>query len=122
MVSTNEFEFEVDGVRRGFKFGTYALRVISKETGIADIKEIFKRIEQGDLDVLGKFYYGSAVHYAKSKTPKLKDEDIDFDEVAVSDWMDMIGQDKIAEMTLQLLESYQPKNSQPPMTTGANSQ
>jgi hypothetical protein len=119
---TNEFEFDINGVRRGFKFGTYAIHVISKETGIADIKEIFKRIELGDISVLTKFYYGGAVHYAKSKNPKLKDEELDFSEVNVLDWCDYLGQEEVSKMTLRLLESYQPKNFQPPTATGVNSQ
>lgn len=98
-------EFEIDGKKRGFRFGTYAIKTITKTTGIKDIHEIFKRIEKEDIEILLAFFYACAVHYSHHKQEKE-----DYNEANVSDWIDELGLEKIKEFTLQLLESYQAKN------------
>lgn len=98
-------EFEIDGKQRGFRFGTFAIKVISGLTGISDVHEIFRRIQNQDLDVLLKFYYGCAVHFAEHKK-----QEVNFNEADVSDWCDELGLDKVNEMTLKLIKTYNEKN------------
>lgn len=121
-------EFEIDGVTRGFRFGTWAVNIISKESGERDIKKIFQKIqgyevknEKGeviervhpDTDMILTFFFGCASHYADHKKQK-----VDFRPVDVADWLDELGLEKINEMTLQLFDMYIPKNSNPPVMTG----
>jgi hypothetical protein len=116
------FEFEVSGVRRGFKFGTYAFYVASKETKLS-LTDVFRGIgdkaKKEDPDpevdpmVLLAVFYGAAVHYAKGNNHK-----VDFNDSHVSDWLDEIGLDKVNTMLSEGLEQYSPKNSNSPSEKG----
>lgn len=108
------FEFEVDGKKRGFKFGTYAFAVACEKEGCS-INELQKRIGDSNLNimVLLHLFYGAAVHYAAHK--KIE---VDFTTSEVSDWLDELGYGKVTEILNSGLNVYQPKNSTSPQEKG----
>lgn len=108
-------EFEVGGVKRGFRLGTYTWVLIAEETGITDIPSVFSEIGKQNLKVTAQFYFCTAKHYASSKK-----QDVDFTALDVSDWLDELGEEKTAEITTELTKIYKPKNSNPPETPGAS--
>lgn len=110
-------EFDIDGVTRGFRFGTYTIKLIGDNTGVKDIGTIFKKISEGDIGMLLAFFHASAIHYCQHKKME-----IDFQEVDVSDWMDNIGIETVNTYLRELLNQYTPKNSQPPETPGESQQ
>lgn len=119
----NEYEFDFEGKKRGFKFGTHAISLISKKTGVKGVKEIFAKIaEEGKEGIVGDvskaFYFCSAVSWHETKSLSA----VDFNEAMVINWLEYLGIEVVDQMTLGLLESYMPKNSVPPMMEiqGAN--
>lgn len=118
------FEFEVNGEKRGFKFGTYALSVACEKddcaadvllkrcgipyTVVKDGKDIIK-MEQPKLKSLLHLFYGAAMHYAEDNNLS-----IDFKPSTVSNWLDQIGLEKLNDMMVQGLTQYSPKNSNSP--------
>jgi hypothetical protein len=127
------FEFEVEGVKRGFKFGTYALSIAcEKEDCSVDVlykrcgipytvkkrgkdgkEEEVVKADPAKLKSLLHLFYGAAVHYAE-------DFDLpnDFKPSTVSNWLDEIGLDKLNSMIVQGLTQYSPKNSKSLAETG----
>ena len=106
------FEFEVNGIKRGFKFGTYALAIAQERDG-CELSTLFQRIGYGKMEgrnvnvmSLLNIFYGAAVHYAESKR-----QEIDFSASDVSDWLDEMGLEKTNNMLASGLETFTPKNS-----------
>lgn len=111
------FEFEVNGVKRGFKFGTYGISVAcEKDDCTVDV--LLKRCgipylnANGDassdkprLKSLLNFFYGAAVHYAEDHNLPT-----DFKPSTVSNWMDEIGLENVNKMVVNGLQQYVPKN------------
>jgi len=111
-----EFEVEIAGKTRGFKFGTYQMGIACQEESLimnrpVDMVELGKRMDQGSLITTLNFLYGAACAYCMSK--KLP---IDFGPVDVSDWMDEIGFDKSMEIIREGMRT--PKNVEAPQTVG----
>jgi|SRR6187549_3111411 len=120
----SEVTFKVNGVDRGFKFGTYTARLIEEKSG--DKLSLFlekmsgKTVEKDehggvevippDLESQSKFYFCCALHWAKSN--KIS---VDFDQVDVDDWRDELGVDKVSDLTADLFNQYSLKNALPPM-------
>ena len=119
------FEFEIDGKKRGLKFGTYGLGVACEKekcsidvlyrrigqpyivTKIVDGKEEKEvKVDTVKLLSLLHVFYGAAVHYADHTGTE-----IDFRPSDVSDWLDVIGLDKVNGILKEGLEQYVPKNS-----------
>lgn len=111
MIERNEATFEIDGITRGFKFGTYTFVLINKLSGTKTTDEVFKGIESGDMDSMSTFYYACAIHWHKNKK-----KEIDFEEVHVMDWLDEIGFEKAREITDDLIKTFQIKNLPAPET------
>lgn len=122
------FEFEVNGVKRGFKFGTYALSIACEKDDCAldvllrrcgvpyTVKKNGKDELKSDapkLKSLLHLFYGAAVHYAEDR-----DQPSNFKPSTVSDWLDEIGLDKLDSMLVQGLTQYSPKNSASLAETG----
>lgn len=80
-------EIEIGGVKRGFKFGTYAMGVACKEEG-CDMVELTRRMDDAGNNILSvlNFLYGAAVAFSKSKK-----QEVDFTASDVSDWFDEVG-------------------------------
>lgn len=104
-------EIEVNGVKRGFRFGTYTFAVATKEENCS-ITQLYERLGEGNLTAILNFLYAAAVSYQKHK--KLP---VDFDAVDVSDWLDVIGLEKSTNLITEGLK--QPKNDLPPEKEGA---
>lgn len=115
------FEFEVNGVKRGFKFGTYGIS-ISCEKEDCTVDELFRRCgmpymakdtngndvvkaDNPKLKSLLHLVYGAAVHYAEDKNISTE-----FKVSEVSDWLDEIGEEKLKPMLVSGLSQYIPKN------------
>lgn len=109
----NTVEFVVDGKTRGVRAGTMAIAIAVKECGAASTQEFYGRLAAQDLLAVQALFYGSAYQYAQWKGLP-----IDFNVTQVSEWIEDIGDEKAAELTDKLLESYVPKNSNPPGTPG----
>lgn len=106
-------EIEVNGVSRGFKFGTYAMAITCKEEGCS-VTELGEKLQDpsNNLLTLLNFLYGAAVSYCKSKGVNP-----DFTASEVSDWLDEIGIDKAMSIITEGMK--QPKNDLPPVTGAA---
>lgn len=123
------FEYDVDGVKRGFKFGTYGISIAcEKEDCTVDV--LYKRCgipylekdsdgnpvvkyDQPKLKALLHLMYGAAAHYAEDNNLP-----VNFKVSNVSDWLDILGEEKIKPMLDHGLSQYVPKNSTSPAETG----
>lgn len=123
------FEYEVDGVKRGFKFGTYGISVACEKEGCT-VDELYRKCgipyvskdkngqpvvkaEKPNLKSLLHLVYGAAVHYAEDN-----DLPTDFKVSHVSNWLDEIGEDGVRQMFEYGLKQYVPKNSTSPTEMG----
>jgi hypothetical protein len=108
------FEFEVGGVKRGFKFGMYAFGV-AQEKENTTLDQLFVRCGFGNdptrVNILSlvNLFYGAAVHYCHSKN-----KEVDFTATDVSDWIDELGFDETQRMMREGLTQHVPKNSKSP--------
>jgi hypothetical protein len=112
------FEFEVEGKKVGFKFGTYAFSIACEKEGDIDLNTLFKRCGFVYKDEKGKpksdkakmksilhLFYGAAIHYAEDF-----DQPTNFKVSTVSNWMDEIGEVKLMEIIQKSFFTYEPKN------------
>ena len=110
-------QVDIEGRQRGFRFGTYALAVACKESGCATVEQFFGSFigvdkPESQLNILNLFY-GAACQYANHKK-----EPVDFNSTDVSEWLDLLGSEKVTEMFTEFLKTYTPKNSTPPASPG----
>lgn len=85
-------EVEINGVKRGFKFGTYQLSIVC-DIENCSLTEISARLKKANLTTVLNVLFAAAKSYCKSN--KLPD---DFDVVDVADWIDELGLDKGMEL------------------------
>lgn len=119
------FEFEVEGRKVGFKFGTYAISVACEKEGDCSIDVLFRRCgipymsgkeirqDKPKLKSLLHLFYGAAIHFAEDN-----DQPTDFKPSTVSNWLDAIGLEKVNQMMTEGLNQYTPKNSPSPEKAG----
>jgi hypothetical protein len=111
------FEFEIEGKKRGFKFGTYAMAVaceydkcvlsdILKRIGVPYLVDGEKKKDKVNIMSLLHIFYGAAVHYAEHKK-----QPVDFSTSDISDWVDELGLEKVNAFLNDGLNQYSPKNS-----------
>ncbi len=116
MKGISEF-VDTNGVKRGFKLGTYAFAIACKADGCS-LDILLRRIgiaytdEHGNekkdpvnLESLLNVFYGAAVHYSQNNNVK-----VDFNASHVSDWIDHLGIEKANEILSDGLNQYVPKN------------
>lgn len=103
------FEFDIDGVERGFNFNFKAFSYMEEATGFA-LDEIIEKLtgKGAKVDLLIKFFHSGARNYAEAKGAQ-----IDFTENDVSDWISDIGLPKAFEMINAAVGAKTPKNSKP---------
>jgi hypothetical protein len=116
------FEFEVGEpkVKRGFKFGTYAL-AIAQEKEKCSLSELFYRLGVTSDEIVGNVsvlallhvFYGAAVHYATANK-----QPADFTTHEVSEWLDELGFVQTETMLKEGLSTYTPKNLNSPTEIG----
>jgi hypothetical protein len=78
-------EVEIHGVKRGFKFGTYALS-ITCDLEKCTLSEIGDKLKKASLSTALHLLYGAAVSYCKTNKST-----VDFEVTDIGDWMDEIG-------------------------------
>jgi hypothetical protein len=105
------FELEINGKKRGFKFGTWAIAIACEMHGKPQ-SELYKDLGWGsnqevDLKALMHMFYGAAVHYCDSKQIK-----VDFTPADVSDWLDEVGLEKTMEMFVAGFQSHESKKKE----------
>lgn len=86
MIVYNNAEFEIDGVKRGFRLGTSTFKAIKQLTGFSTKEDLTEKVVEGDHEAVLALFYCCAVHWHKSNN-----RDIDFNEYIVGDWMDFLG-------------------------------
>lgn len=119
------FEFEIEGQKRGFKFGTYAFSIACEKEGDIDLNTLFKRCgfpykagkdkddkdiikaEKAKIKTLLHLFYGAACHFAEDN-----DKPTDFKVSTVSNWMDELGEARLMEMIHESFFQHIPKNSE----------
>ncbi len=111
-----EFEVEIGGKTRGFKFGTYQMGIACHEESLllnrtVDMVELGRRMDSGNLSTILNFLYGAAYAYCVSKKEK-----VDFGPIDVSEWIDEIGFDKAMQLLSDGMRT--PKNPEAPQTEG----
>lgn len=109
-------EKEINGVKRGFKFGGRAIALAEREDG-CKAGEIFKKIADGDQLALLNLFYGAASDYCK-----VKGIDQDFNSSDVSDWVYIMGFDEAMTLFNEGMKAYEAtisKNLKAPAQTGA---
>ena len=82
----NIFEYEIEGVKRRFSMGVYALLQTLKESGIdpSEVGDLF--VAAKEIETVVKFMFHSAFYQAKrDKVP------VDFDELTPYDWIELTG-------------------------------
>lgn len=105
-------EFQIEGRTRGFKFGTYTFKLINQLTGEKSIEEVFALLDGSDktpmerIEFKRMFFLACAQHYAMSKK-----QEIDFNELDVSDWIDEIGYTDMQTYLGELIKVYLEKAS-----------
>lgn len=126
-------EIQVNGVTRGFRFGTQTLRVIREVTGIETIEEIFEglmnnsknqgvdkvrvRSQIDHIFFINDFLFSCAKDYAR-----VNKQDSNFTKEDVSDWLDTIGLAEAMNVVGKLIKGYTEKNAKAPDTTGLSVQ
>jgi hypothetical protein len=106
-------EFEIDGITRGFKFGTYTFKIINKLADTKTVDEVFKKLSEGEEDFASTFYFACARHWAM-----FNKNEVDFEEVHVAEWVEELGADRMKTITKELIDVFIAKNLQAPETTG----
>lgn len=103
---------EINGVKRGFKFGPRSVALAEREDGCKG-GELFKKMQQGDQLAVLNMFFGAALDYANVN--KLT---VDFNSSDVADWVYIMGVEKSTEILASGLQSYNEKNRKAPQETG----
>lgn len=134
---------EINGRIRHFEFGTYTFKIIRELIGIKHVEEVFEGIsnktavrdDDGNvvlddnkdpvmkdvrsqvehIEFITMFLYACAMHGTK-----LNKEEVDFNDVEVSAWMDEIGVTKAYDLIGGLMESYNDKSTKEKKTIAQN--
>lgn len=106
-------EVEVNGVKRGFKFGPLAIAIGEREDG-CKAGELFKKISEGDQLAILNLFYGAAVNYCKAKKAA-----VEFTASDVADWVYEMGIEKAMAVYSAGLSAFTEKNLKAPAKTGA---
>lgn len=104
------FEFEIDGVKRGFYFNFNALALLEEmvDQPIDSIITQLNSSKRPKLRLLSNFFYAGAVNYCDYKGIEK-----DFSIHTVGDWIGAIGLPKAAELLRDGISMRTPKNFSP---------
>lgn len=109
------FEFDYEGIKRGFYFNFDALAILEEQENIP-IDDILAQLSADDkrpkLRLMGKFFYAAALNYCEAK-----DIEVDFNRHNVSDWISEIGLEQAGKLLMQSLSATTPKNLNPLQST-----
>lgn len=111
---TGVFSFDINGKKRGFKFGMYGYAEACEKEN-CDLDELFeriglreyedKKIRKPKLKAIIHLYYGAAVQYAEDNN-----QEIDFSVSNVAGWLDYLGADRVQKMMIEGLKQPEIKN------------
>src|SRR5690349_6462169 len=101
-------EVEINGVKRGFKFGPLAVAIAEREDG-CKAGELFKKMSAGDQLAFLNMFYGAAVCYCKVQNVK-----VDFNSNDTADWFYQIGVQRAADIINNGITFYLEKNAKSP--------
>jgi hypothetical protein len=105
-------EIDINGQKRGFKFGTYTFKVIREISGVDTIEGVFTTLtKSNNAEFIVSFVQACAIHYAKEKGLDTKITDMQ-----VSDWIDEMGLVNCRLMITELIRAYTAKNLPAPAT------
>lgn len=113
------FEFDYEGVKRGFYFNFNALGILEEQMGIP-IDDIIEQLSNKDgvkrpkVKTLLNFFYAGAVNYCEAK-----EKEVDFKLHDVGDWISEIGLEQAGKLIAVALSSHTPKNSSPLRAEGS---
>jgi hypothetical protein len=109
------FEFEVDGVKRGFYFNFNALGLLEEmvDQPIDQIINQLNSVKKPRLKLLSNFFYAGAINYCD-----FKGIEKDFTIHTVGDWIGQIGLAKASELLRDAISTKTPKNSEPLQAEG----
>lgn len=96
-------EIEVNGVKRGLKFGTLASGYFCEQEGVS-LKGMAERMENPTPLTFIRCIYGAARAYNESKGMP-----VDFTPAHVSDWIDDIGIEKVSDIIFSAMQVYEDK-------------
>jgi hypothetical protein len=100
-------EFDVKGVKRGFKFGTSTVGMVMEMRGIKTLIDFITAMsDPGNIPFVLDLLYCSAVSYARASK-----KEVDFTKDDVADWIDEIGVDESFAMINRAFTQYTPKES-----------
>lgn len=124
-------EREIDGVTRRFVFGTYTIKILKEIAGVKSINEVLEKLvnkrkkqdavlgdvfEDEDIadsvdhqDFIVKFLYACAKNACM-----LKGITVDFSEVNLYEWFDLLGTESAMLLIKELVEIYTEKNRPAP--------
>lgn len=117
MLFKGSFELDVNGTKRGFKFGMLATDYFCREENIK-LSEMQDRLSNPSPQTAINCAYAAAKAYTESKG-----EDFSFSRGQVADWLDDVGVEKFYEKITECLQVYQDKqelakNGQAPKKKG----
>lgn len=101
----------------GFRTTTYAWGMSIREAGAVDEETFVRRLRMGDLTAAAALFYGSYVQYQG-----WKNRPVDMNIFQLSEILEDIGEEKLDVVMKKMMESYLPKNSQPPQKAGEQPQ
>lgn len=112
------FEFDYEGVKRGFYFNFNALGILEEQMGIPlddIIEQLSNNVEKKPkVKTLLNFFYAGAVNYCEAK-----EKAVDFKLHDVGDWISEIGLEQAGKLLMVALSSHTPKNSSPLRAEGS---
>jgi hypothetical protein len=101
-------DFEINGKKRGFKFGTLAVRMIMELRGLNSINDLIIRMSNAaDIPFTLDILYCAAKSWCMAKKVE-----IDFTQEDVADWMDEIGLDEATSIINKAFTQYSPPTKQ----------
>ncbi len=113
----NTIEVEYQGKTYGFRSGTFAWGLAIRESGSIDNESFVKRLALADVTAAAAIFYASYVQYQQ-----WKNKPIELNLVQISELIEDLGTEKVQPIMNKLLESYLPKNHQPPQKVGEQAQ
>lgn len=104
------FEFEIEGVKRGFYFNFNALGIVEERMN-QPLDEIIKQLNDSKkpkVKLLSNFFYAGALNYCD-----FKEIDPDFTIHHIGDWISEIGLEKAGNLIREAISISTPKNLSP---------
>lgn len=109
------FEFEIEGIKRGFYFNFNALGILEERMN-EPLDEIIKKLndtKKPKVKLITNFFYAGALNYCD-----FKGIETDFTIHHIGDWISEIGLEKAGNLIREAISVSTPKNSSPLQAEG----